>query len=310
MKNTTIWSALFATLLCTQIHAEVTQQATPSKTANTSTIATPSDKTSPTPSLNQTTPIIQTTTESQQKLPTLPAQPTNQNQTIQQIPPVHELSAQPINCDYKIPAETKKIDPSLVMTWAENASVQSFSFDPMSIDTQIQKLQACFTEQGWTGFNSALLKSGNIEAIKSQKLTVSSQINGQNQITESKDNQWKITLPLEVVYQNDKEKLTQLLDINLTIGRKISGDLGIMQMVATPRIPVTTKPTQANTSAATPTTPGTAPSSTPNATTPTASTTGTVTPSTSIPTGQNMVFYCTVSSAMATSMPVLVNCAF
>ena len=265
MKNTTIWSALFATLLCTQIHAEVTQQATPSKTANTSTIATPSDKTSPTPSLNQTTPIIQTTTES-----------------IQQIPPVHELSAQPINCDYKIPAETKKIDPSLVMTWAENASVQSFSFDPMSIDTQIQKLQACFTEQGWTGFNSALLKSGNIEAIKSQKLTVSSQINGQNQITESKDNQWKITLPLEVVYQNDKEKLTQLLDINLTIGRKISGDLGIMQMVATPRIPVTTKPTQANTSAATPTTPGTAPSSTPNATTPTASTTGTVTPSTSI----------------------------
>ena len=50
-----------------------------------------------------------------------------------------------------------------------------------------------------------------------------------------KDNQWKASVPLQVVYQNDKEKLTQLLTVNLLIGRKISGDLGIMQMIATPQ---------------------------------------------------------------------------
>ena len=40
---------------------------------------------------------------------------------------------------------------------------------------------------------------------------------------------------LQVAYQNDKEKLTQLLTVDLLIGRKVNGDLGIMQMIATPR---------------------------------------------------------------------------
>jgi len=39
---------------------------------------------------------------------------------------------------------------------------------------------------------------------------------------------------LQVVYQNDKEKLTQKLNVDLLIGRKMSGDLGIMQMIAIP----------------------------------------------------------------------------
>ena len=103
----------------------------------------------------------------------------------------------------------------------------------------MQKLKTCFTDQGWTGFSSALEKSGNLEAIKTQKLTVSSQLDGQPQVTEAKENQWKITLPLQVVYQNDKEKVTQLLNVNLTVGRKVSGDLGIAQMIATPRTATT-----------------------------------------------------------------------
>ena len=108
----------------------------------------------------------------------------------------------------------------------------------------MQKLQSCFTDQGWTGFNSALQKSGNLDAIKTQKLTVSSQVDGQPQVTEAKDNQWKITLPLQVVYQNDKEKVTQLLNVNLTVGRKITGDLGIVQIIASPREIATEKNSQ------------------------------------------------------------------
>lgn len=105
----------------------------------------------------------------------------------------------------------------------------------------MQKLQPCFTEQGWTGFSAALQKSGNIEAIKSQKLNVTSQIDGQTLITDTKDNQWKITLPIAVVYQNDKEKVSQLLSVDLTVSRKTNGDLGITQMIAAPRGTVTTK---------------------------------------------------------------------
>lgn len=145
-----------------------------------------------------------------------------------------------ISCEYKIPAQIKKVDQSVVMAWAQKAVIQAFSFDPNTLDMQIQKLQPCFTEQGWAGFNSALQKSGNLEAIKSQKLVVSSRIDGQAFINEVKDNQWKLTLPLVVVYQNEKEKVSQLLSVDLTVNRKPNGDLGIIQMIALPRGTVTT----------------------------------------------------------------------
>ena len=59
-------------------------------------------------------------------------------------------------------------------------------------------------------------------------------VDGELKVNPVKDNQWKVSIPLQVVYQNDKEKLTQKLNVDLLIGRKMSGDLGIMQMIATP----------------------------------------------------------------------------
>jgi hypothetical protein len=174
------------------------------------------------------------------------------------------VSSAPMNCDYKISAETKTVDPLLVTSWTEKAVIQAFDFDPRLIDSQMQKLQACFTEQGWQGFNTAIQKSGNMEAIKSQKLTVSSQIDGQTKLLETKENQWKLVIPLQVVYQNDKEKVTQLLSIDVTVSRKINGDLGIIQMIATPRTeeaakPATPPPPPAQTTPAAPAAPETKP---------------------------------------------------
>lgn len=240
MKKTMLWGALF-TSICTQVQAEVTQQPTPS--LNPAAASAPATPTTP---VTQEPVVIQTNPNA---LPTA-TQPTNQ-QPAQQIPTIQLKTAPVINCDYKISAETKTIDQSLVLTWSEKAVTQAFDFDPVNIDSQVLKLKACFTDQGWTGFNTALVKSGNVEAIKTQKLTVSSEIDGQAQVTEAKDNQWKITLPLHVVYQNDKEKVTQLLSINLTISRKMTGELGIVQMIATPRVvatsPQTNNPTDPNT---------------------------------------------------------------
>ncbi|MBA3535072.1 MAG: DotI/IcmL/TraM family protein, partial [Tatlockia sp.] len=142
---------------------------------------------------------------------------------------------QPLNCSYRIPAETTHIEQTIVKKWAEKAAEQSFEFDFKTIDNQISKLKPCYTDQGWQGFNDALEKSGNLNAIKSQQLTVSSMVNGESKVTDIKENQWKVTIPMQVVYQNDKEKLTQPLTIDLVVGRKVSGDLGIMQMIAIPR---------------------------------------------------------------------------
>ena len=140
-----------------------------------------------------------------------------------------------IDCKYHIPTETTSIEQSVISTWAGKAAVQSFEFNPATIDQELTELKFCYTDPGWQGFNDALQKSGNIDAIKSQHLTVSSQVDGEVTFISLKDNQWKVSVPLQVVYQNDKEKLTQLLSIDLLIGRKVSGDLGILQMIATPR---------------------------------------------------------------------------
>lgn len=139
-----------------------------------------------------------------------------------------------INCGYHISA-SQKVDSSIVSRWAEQAALKAFDLNYVDVDSQLNALQTCFTAQGWQGFNDALLQSGNIKAIKARSLTVSCQTNGDLKITSSKENQWKITIPLQVVYQNDKEKLTQELNIDLLIGRKITGDLGIMQMIAIPK---------------------------------------------------------------------------
>jgi hypothetical protein len=140
-----------------------------------------------------------------------------------------------INCQYHIPAATKTLELDVITTWAEKAAIQSFDLDHSQLDAQLANLKYCYTEQGWKAFNDALKQSGNLTAIQSQKLTSISQLNGKTTITALKDNQWKVNLPLQVVYQNDKERLTQQLSIDLLIGRKGSGDLGIMQLIAAPK---------------------------------------------------------------------------
>lgn len=165
-----------------------------------------------------------------------------------------------VDCNYKIPATTTTVDQALVQKWSGNATVKAFDFDFKVIDDQLKSLKPCFTEQGWQSFNDALQKSGNLKAIKSEKLMVSSMIDGQITINPIKENQWKISLPLQVVYQNEKEKLNQPLTIDLVVGRKVSGDLGIMQMIAMPRLSATAAPAAGANPAATPATsnPGTA----------------------------------------------------
>lgn len=144
-------------------------------------------------------------------------------------------TTEPLDCNYRIAPSVTTVDQALVLRWAEKATVQSFDFDYNTMDSQLAALKLCYTDLGWQGFNDALQKSGNLNAIKSQQLMVSSMISGPGQITEVKENQWKISLPVQVVYQNNKEKLTQPLTVNLVVGRKVSGDLGIMQMIAMPR---------------------------------------------------------------------------
>ena len=249
MKKTILWTALF-TLLTAPVFAEEA----PTPAPPTSTTPAPTT-TSPANAVPNAAPPPEAQLPSAGQAPTTKQLegPTTSGAPTQALPPVQPASptsaadaptvtavAQPaanqaVNCEYKLPAATKVVDQALVLDWSEKATIQAFSLDPAALDAQFTKLQPCFTEQGWTGFNTALQQSGNLEAIKTQKLLVSSKVDGKAQMTESKINQWKVTMPLQVVYQNDKEKVSQSLTIDLTVNRKINGDLGITQIIATPR---------------------------------------------------------------------------
>lgn len=139
-----------------------------------------------------------------------------------------------INCEYKIPA-TQEISNDIVILWSEKAAIQSFTYTNVNIDNKLQDLKNCFTTQGYTSYTDALTKSGNVEAIKNQQLNVSSIVDGKTKISKLEDNKWQLKVPLQVVYQNNKEKLTQLLFVDMLVGRKPSGSLGISQIIAAPR---------------------------------------------------------------------------
>ncbi|HIG0328527.1 TPA: DotI/IcmL family type IV secretion protein [Legionella pneumophila] len=155
----------------------------------------------------------------------------SQNSQLKQ--PEQSQSKETVSCHYKIPAATIKTDKNIILQWAEHAATQSFAFDFTSIESQLSRLQSCYTENGWVEFNSAMIKSGNIEAIKTQRLTMTSEINGVAEFIETREDYWVIALPLKVTYKNDTMRVSQLLNLQLTVGRKTNGELGVMQLIAT-----------------------------------------------------------------------------
>lgn len=140
-----------------------------------------------------------------------------------------------INCEYKIPEGTASVEQAFITTWAKKALVQSFQFAPEKVNKELEALKACYTTQGWKAFNEALKTSGNLEAIRTYNLNVSSQVDGEIHIENIKDKQWKVSMPLKVSYQNKDRQLLQALNVDLLIALKKSGSLGIMQVIAAPQ---------------------------------------------------------------------------
>ncbi|STX52202.1 IcmL-like protein [Legionella busanensis] len=233
----------------TQPATVTTQPAT--VTTQPATVTTQPATVTTQPTTVTTQPATVTTPSTTTTVITNPAPTTTTTATVPASSTGTTSMAQPMNCTYHIPPETTHIEHAIIMQWANNATRQSFDFDHVNIAQQLTNLRPCYTEQGWQSFNEALNKSGNLSAIRTQKLMVASTVDGNIAVTDLKENQWRASVPLQVIYQNEKQKLTQLLTVDLIIGRKVTGDLGIMQMIASPRQAVTTTAPAATTTTTT-----------------------------------------------------------
>lgn len=149
---------------------------------------------------------------------------------------VHSPQMKGMDCHYIIPATVTEIDKTLVSSWAKQAVIQMFTLDPSRVEKQLNKLQACFTDNGWASFNAALNQSQNIMTIKAAELKSSCDIDGDVGMEVLGSNQWKVEFPIQVLYKNATQNIIQYNHVTLFIMRKTSGELGINQVVVAPKV--------------------------------------------------------------------------
>ena len=140
-----------------------------------------------------------------------------------------------INCHYVFNDTSDVKLLQNVTAWAKQAAQQTFSFKNKQVSDQLSALKSCYTQEGWASFNAAFLKSGNLDAIQQQAFDVESKIQGTAYAKKIQGKQWQVTLPMQIVYQNKKEKIIQELNVQLLIAMQGDNNLGIVQIVAAPQ---------------------------------------------------------------------------
>ena len=240
-KTTTVSATTVTPAATPPTTAKVPTTTTASKTTTVSaatvapTATPPTSAAAPTTTTASKTTTVSSTGAGQEATAAAPATTTatktttiSTTATASKTTPTPE-PADPIDCAHPVIT----ISEQNLSLWGQYAATKAFEYRYDQLDNQLEKLKSCFTPQGWTGFHEALQQSGNISIIKNQQLSVSSQIVGKAVISPLKDNQWKIVVPVEVVYQNDQEKFSQSLAVMMVVTKKSDNELGIVQLIAT-----------------------------------------------------------------------------
>ena len=212
--------------------SESEKKSTSAHTSKTKATTTVVSKTT-TVSITITGPTAKTPTTADAAAPTKATQkaivtPAAPIPTTPETAPTPKLAG-PIDCAHPV-ITTSEQNLSL---WGQYAASKAFEYSYDQLDNQLETLKTCFTPQGWTGFHEALQQSGNISIIKNQQFSVSSQIVGKAVVSPLKSNDWKIVVPVEVVYQNDQKKFSQSLAVTMVVTKKNETELGIVQLIAT-----------------------------------------------------------------------------
>ena len=150
-----------------------------------------------------------------------------------------------VDCQYTLPDPLDKVSSDIVLQWADNAVLQTFTYDFQNYDKQFKSLKACYTTTGWDSFNVAMQKANSLKVVQDERLYVAAKINGQSELVSqtqgSSDNKetpsWVVRVPLMVSYQNQDHEVSQDLYVDVTI-KAVYGapsHLGINQIVASQR---------------------------------------------------------------------------
>jgi hypothetical protein len=146
-----------------------------------------------------------------------------------------ENEAKTLSCKNVAPNEDSPVKLDFLKKWSVYVSMKTFSLSHDTIDNTLVVLQDCFTTSGWNQFNDALNKSGNLNLIKTNHLSSNTHLMGQVVVQPQKEQQtWTADIPIRVVYQNDKQKISQQIHVHLRFSQLPNNKLAVMQIVGLP----------------------------------------------------------------------------
>jgi intracellular multiplication protein IcmL len=127
-----------------------------------------------------------------------------------------------------------------VLNWAASAITKSWTLSFASYQTQLQDIRRDYTDEGWSGFQSELDRTGNLKQIIASKYVTTATPTGAAVITDQGlvDGRyaWRVELPILVTYQSASGKASQALTIEATVVRRSESEnprgLGIAQVIA------------------------------------------------------------------------------
>lgn len=154
--------------------------------------------------------------------------------SIQKVKAIYNTNPS-LGCTTTLPGAAEPENIRFVKSWSAYVAQKSFSFKHDNMDGQLKQLQFCYSKAGWTQFSEALKKSNNINLISTHQLLSSTQVIGPIQVNHHPQYQsWTAVVPLRVVYQNQKQKIIQEINVHLTINQLKNNQLAVIQIVGKP----------------------------------------------------------------------------
>lgn len=111
-----------------------------------------------------------------------------------------------------------------LLSWAVNVAKVLNTFDYYNYKTEFNAASKYFTRKGWSNYQKAFKKSGNLQQVLDNELTVTIKIGENPVILEqgvqpNKIYQWKVEIPAVITYQGAINKAVEPSVINMTIER-------------------------------------------------------------------------------------------
>lgn len=148
-----------------------------------------------------------------------------------------KTNIQKINCTVKFPQrETHLKQMQFIRQFTRYATHLAFVIHDEHNDAASEIKKACFTKSGWRQYKLALLQSGNLNAIKQDRLQTSMILAGGIKIkTDNKHHLWRLHIPIQLAYQNSTKRIKQNLDVLMLLTLNTDGRLAVMQVIGRPK---------------------------------------------------------------------------